>query len=109
MIEPVEVPQKTYYFFEYWEVDQIVEGFYGADPGRFTIAMERSNDTLWRHYWEGNSPKAWGNDDAADNITAWFEGTYQSHWDLPDADDFMKELAYLGFIPAGTYLIQVSW
>jgi hypothetical protein len=104
MFEMMQVEEKKYFFMEYDEVDELIEGMYqGFDAYNDTYALEKGNDTIYREYFDSDEMFAkW----ASADITEWFEDEGTS---TPSAETFMKELAYFGVIPPGVYIIEVSW
>jgi hypothetical protein len=103
MFEMMQVEEKKYYFMDYTEVDDLIEGMYqGFDAYNDTYTLEKANDAIYREHFDGDVHTEW----ASQDITEWFEDQGVS---TPYASTFMKELAYFGVIPAGVYIIEVSW
>lgn len=105
MFEQAEIPQNTYYEMDYWEVDELCAGLYGFEQGDInspTCSFDQNNDTIMRFYLEDRY------------FCDWDEESVENFLENEDVEGdtvraMMKELAYFGIIPQGTYLVNVSW
>ena len=91
----------SYHDIDDTEIEEIIEGFYGTRA--LYLNREYTSGNILRWYHVGMSTEY-----ASEAITNWFEGIFYDGPGKVTVYDFMDELAYLGFIPAGAYLIEVT-
>lgn len=122
MFEHVDLGTEVHYReVDYGDLEEIIKAYYPVRDVSIVADMEWDNDakkmlyiegeyddagpwkTKWERY-ERPSIDQWLNDDP-ENLPKTYDGNPKE----PSAMDFLNELADLGIIYYGEYLVNVSW
>lgn len=111
---------KTKTYLEVWDSDlnKFVSGYYGR-PWDFASVEESNNDTYHTMTVDEEEPERFIGSGPAENLQRWMDAEVPAKGDwqassafeacYPPAPVIMWDLCRRGVIPAGEYLIHVSW
>jgi hypothetical protein len=100
-VEKLEMRTKTVHEVRHSELERFVGRVYGQDWS-FVAAEEASNDT--QHTFQVNGQVT---SDDMDAVGGWQLDAYPSY--CPSAQMILDDLCSRLMIPAGEYLVKVSW
>jgi hypothetical protein len=95
--------EKTFYYIDYGDFEQIIREEYGVKNYEFAADVESSNDSNYE-LGVGDEDWRWGRFEEADVKDFVEKGEYAFI-----ASTLMQDMYRKGLVPKGTYLINVSW
>lgn len=92
---------KQAYVTDYTEIEEIITGIYDLSPD-WRMEVD-SNDIAYAVTLTGNTYE-WENESISNELEEKKEYDVSSNWRA-----YLEELVYFGILPAGYYVIEVSW
>lgn len=106
-LESVGFDTTTRIYFDYFELTEIIEGIYDLPEDSLLLIDGVGNDTYHTFYVRVGDDMFYKYD--IEEINAVIEDKSQKNINKVDGREFLIDACTFGFIPAGEYLVFVSW